>query len=79
LAGALESALVVGAHARWSAVVSSSLAFVDINATDSFSSSVALEADWARALEASINVVTASSWSAWVVKALVDVSAAKRS
>jgi hypothetical protein len=49
------------------------------NATNSFSSSVALEADWARALEASIDVVAASSWSAWVVKALVDVSAAKRS
>ena len=49
------------------------------NATDSFSSSVALEADWARALKTSIDVVAASSWSAWVVKALVDVSAAKRS
>lgn len=79
LAGALESALVVGAHARWSAVVSSSLALVDISAAISFSSSVALEANWARALEATIDVVTASSWSARVVKALVDVSAAERS
>lgn len=79
LAGALESALVVGAHARWSAVVSSSLAFVDVSATISFSSSVALEANWARALKASIDVVAASSWSARVVKALVDVSTAERS
>ena len=49
------------------------------SAAISFSSSVALEANWARALEATSDVVTASSRSARVVKALVDVSAAERS
>jgi len=78
-AGALESALVVGAHARWSTVVSSCLAFININAAGSVSCSVAFVADWARALIAAIDVVAASSWSTWVVEAFVDVIRAERS